>query len=174
MNNKKQMTNNRSPVNKSKKYVIIGIGIAVLVVAAIFSFKGNDRGEDRITSTGEDLIIAKSEITETAKFYPLKVGSTNMEVLAVKANDGSIRTAFNTCQICNGAPRAYYKQEGNVLICQNCGNRFSMDMVEKERDGCNPIPIMKENKTDDGTNIVILKDYIAQNKGLFTANWKTE
>ena len=45
-----------------------------------------------------------------------------MEIVAVKALDGSIRTAFNTCQVCYNSGRGYYQQEGNELVCQNCGN----------------------------------------------------
>jgi len=92
-------------------------------------------------------------------------------VMAVKASDGTIRTAFNTCQVCNGSPKAYYKQEGDVVVCQNCGNRFSMDMIEEQRGGCNPVPI--DEKTENDETITISKDFITQNKGLFTENWKT-
>jgi uncharacterized membrane protein len=97
-----------------------------------------------------------------------------MEIMAVKASDGTIRTAFNTCQVCNGSPRAYYKQEGDVVVCQNCGNRFSMDMIEQQRGGCNPVPIMKGDKTENNDTITISKDFIAQNKALFTEDWKTQ
>jgi uncharacterized membrane protein len=72
-----------------------------------------------------------------------------MEVLAVKAPDGTIRTAFNTCQVCFGSGRGYYKQEGKTLVCQNCGNRFSLDDVEKVRGGCNPVPILENEKQED-------------------------
>jgi len=119
-----------------------------------------------------DLVISKSEVTEKAKFYPYNADGTRMEILAVRAGDGSIRTAFNTCQVCNGSPRAYFKQQGEFLVCQNCGNSFSMDMVEQERGGCNPVPITKDEKTDDGTNIIISRDFLLQNKDLFPANWK--
>ena len=78
-----------------------------------------------------DLKIPKSEVTKTAKFYPYKSGDTYMEVLAVKASDGTIRTAFNTCEVCYTSGKGYYKQEGAEWICQNCGNRFSIDQIEK-------------------------------------------
>lgn len=97
-----------------------------------------------------------------------------MEVMAVKASDGTIRTAFNTCQVCTGSPRAYYKQQGDTVICQNCGNRFKMNMIEQQRGGCNPIPIMKQEKTEDGTSITISKAFLEQNTGLFPSNWKTQ
>ncbi|AEY66228.1 DUF2318 domain-containing protein [Clostridium sp. BNL1100] len=152
-------------------FTIIGAIIVVLAGILILKFAGND--SQNIVAV-EDTIIPKSQITNKVTFYPVKAGKTNMEVLAVKASDGTIRTAFNTCQVCNGSPRAYYKQEGDVIVCQNCGNRFSMDMIEQQRGGCNPIPIYRENKKEDPENITIPKEFIENNKGLFTANWKTE
>lgn len=157
-----------------------GIAVALVIVAAIVLIGGSFIGKSvskgssqSAAASGTDLIINKSEITETAKFYPYNVGGTNMEVLAVKANDGTIRTAFNTCQICFNSGRGYYKQEGNQLVCQNCGNRFEIEQVEQIKGGCNPVPIMKENKIEDETNITIPKDFLSQNKDLFS-NWNKE
>ena len=41
---------------------------------------------------------------------------TYIEVLAVKSSDGTIRTAFNTCQVCYASGRGYYIQQGDGLI----------------------------------------------------------
>ncbi len=172
MSNNKQSIKKRNKSRKFDKVRLTVISIAVILFAVIV-IKGNLKGNND-KSNGSDLIIPKNEVTETAKFYPFKVNGTRMEILAVKANDGSIRTAFNTCQICNNSPKAYYRQQGDVLVCQNCKNRFKLDMVEQERGGCNPVPIMKEDKIDNGTNIIISKDYIATNKDLFADNWKTQ
>ncbi|MDR2445448.1 MAG: DUF2318 domain-containing protein [Spirochaetaceae bacterium] len=68
-------------------------------------------------------------------------GGTRLEVLAVKAPDGTVRTAFNTCQVCYASGRGFYKQQGTVLVCQNCGNRFRMSQVGLRSGGCNPVPI---------------------------------
>jgi len=62
-------------------------------------------------------------------------------------------------------------QEGDVLVCQNCGNRFSMDQVEIVKGGCNPVPITDENKTVDDKNITISKDVLVQATTIFE-NWK--
>ncbi len=153
------------------KFTIIGVIIVVLVGILIFKFTG-ENSQNRAVAA--DIVIPKSQITDKVTFYPVKAGKTNMEVLAVKASDGTIRTAFNTCQVCNGSPKAYYKQEGDAIVCQNCENVFSMDMIEQQRGGCNPIPIYRENKNEDAENITITKEFIENNKGLFTANWKTE
>ncbi|HHW21876.1 MAG TPA: DUF2318 domain-containing protein [Clostridiaceae bacterium] len=133
---------------------------------------GYNGGSDRTSSGEGDIVITKSEITETVKFFPVKIGKITMEVMAVKASDGTIRTAFNTCQVCNGSPRAYFKQEGDSVICQNCGNIFSLDMIEVRRGGCNPVPIAKDDKVEDEDTITISRELLEQNKDLFPVNWK--
>jgi uncharacterized membrane protein len=118
-----------------------------------------------------DLFIPVEEVSETVVFYPVNVDGTKMEVLVVKAPDGTIRTAFNTCQVCYGSGRAYYVQQGNVVVCQNCGNRFRMSDIEIVRGGCNPVPITEKYKTVDEKGITITKDFLIRAKGIF-ANWK--
>ncbi|MDY4887455.1 MAG: Fe-S-containing protein [Eubacteriales bacterium] len=93
------------------------------------SGKTDGTQEMQSVETGENLIIPISEITETAKFYPVTVNGTQMEVIAVRDSNGKIRTAFNTCRICYDSGRGYYKQEGKALVCQNCGNRFTADQI---------------------------------------------
>lgn len=147
--------------------------VAVIVIGAILIVKGGFGGNGNTGSTSDnsDLAISKNEITESVKFYPYSASGTEMEVMAVKAPDGSIRTALNTCQVCYGSGRGYYKQQGDEVICQNCGNRFKIDQIEKIKGGCNPVPILPEYKTDDGASIIISKVFLEEAKVLFT-NWK--
>jgi uncharacterized membrane protein len=58
-----------------------------------------------------------------------------------------------------------------MLVCQNCGNRFGVNDVEVIKGGCNPVPVFKEDKTDDGEYIVINKDFLEESKELFVS-WK--
>jgi uncharacterized membrane protein len=118
-----------------------------------------------------DLVINISDVTENAVFYPVDIQGTRIEVLAVKAPDGTIRTAFNTCQVCYGSGRGFYKQQGTVLVCQNCGNRFRMGQVEVRSGGCNPVPVFAANKTVTDTAIIISKEYLARAKEIF-ARWR--
>ncbi|MDR1971771.1 MAG: DUF2318 domain-containing protein [Treponema sp.] len=118
-----------------------------------------------------DLVIPLAELNSNAIFYPVDIEGTRLEVIAVKAPDGSVRTAFNTCQVCYGSGRGFYKQQGSVLVCQNCGNRFRMGQVEVRSGGCNPVPIPPANKTVDGVSITISRDFLTRAKGIF-ARWK--
>jgi len=132
--------------------------------------KANDISAAKDSSMA--ITISKSQITSTASFFPYTIDGVNMEIIAVKATDGSIRTALNTCQVCYDSGRGYYIQEGLYLVCQNCGNRFHVDQVEKIKGGCNPVPVMAGDKTDLGDSIAISKDFVASQKQYFV-KWKT-
>ena len=147
--------------------MITGLVLLILVSMVIVK-SGVIRGE--ITKNG-DLQILKSEVTDQAKFYPYKVDGVKMEVIAVMANDGTIRTAFNTCQVCYQSGRGFYTQQGDELVCNNCGNRFKIDKVEKVKFGCNPIPILQQDKVDDGKYITISGSFLAKYKNYFL-KWK--
>jgi uncharacterized membrane protein len=167
-----QKTKEKTFVSKKKVYVVLGaIVVLIMSIIIIFTIGFNTGKADTSETISGGLKILKSEVSETARFYPYKAGKTNMEVLAVKVSDGTIRTALNTCQVCFDSGRGYYKQQGNELICQNCGNRFKLDQIEKIRGGCNPVPILKGNKSEDDENIIISQAFLVENKGLFK-NWR--
>ena len=94
-----------------------------------------------------------------------------MEVLAAKDEDGTVRTAFNTCQVCNGSPKAYFEEKGDSVVCQNCGNAFGRKDVGVLSGGCNPYPIFASDREDTENAVRIFYDYLKDNAGLF-ARWK--
>jgi len=172
MGSKKQKTMQREKRSKVKLAAVLALFGLMLITVIAFAVIGGTNEEDPSASLSGngDLVIQTSGITEEAQFYPYNAGDLDMEVIAVKASDGTIRTAFNTCQVCFDSGRGYYRLEGNMLVCQNCGNRFSPDQVELVQGGCNPVPILSENKTEDETTITIPKDYLEENQDLFS-NW---
>lgn len=166
-------------LRKKTKILFCSLFIMLLALTALTACTSKEKKESsssakvgQYQNDSGDLVIPVSEISEKASFYPVTADGTKMEVLAVKAPDGTIRTAFNTCQICYGSGKGYYKQDGNVLVCQNCGNRFSMDLVEVEAGGCNPWPIFNEDKTVTNESITIPSNFLKESEQIF-ANWKT-
>ena len=135
-------------------------------IAAAEQTEGAASEETADAAAGTDLVIPLAGITTDASFYAATVDGVDLEVIAVQA------PAFNTCQICYGSGRAYYVQDGNELVCQNCMNRFSMSDVEVVSGGCNPWPIFDQDKTVDETNITIPYTFLKQSVALFE-NWKS-
>lgn len=116
-----------------------------------------------------NLIIDTSQLSEDATFVNYtSEGDTTIQLIAVKASDGSVRTTFNTCQSCNPSPLAYFVQEDDTFICQNCKNVFMRDQVGVQKGGCNPANI--EEKTEKENSVIIPAAYLDQYAGNF-ANW---
>lgn len=163
---------NKSKLNiykSSKMKLIITLISSLVVLTMVYSMNRPSVSAEKVIDG--DIVIPISEISETATFYSAEINGTDLEVLAVKAPDGTLRTAFNTCQVCYSSGKGYYVQEGDVLICQNCRNQFVMDQVEISVGGCNPVPITAEYKTIDNSTITISKDFLAEATVIFK-NWK--
>ncbi len=143
----------------------LAISFALLIASGGAAFAG------ATVMPNGDLRIPKKEITAAAKFYPYKTGGVLMEVLALRAPDGTVRTAFNTCQVCYSSGRGYYTQKGDYLVCNNCGNRFLATQVELIKGGCNPVPIARDQKKEDAEFITIPKAVLEEARPLFL-KWK--
>lgn len=166
-----------------KKTTIIILVIAVFAIAGATFAMTQPKGGEQASAVGTakeavlnesgDMLISAADITETPTFYVYNELDSKMEIIAVKASDGTIRTAFNTCQVCYNSGKGYYKMEGELLTCQNCGNRFGRDQVEVTKGGCNPVPITDEYKKTDGDNIVVPKEFLKEAQVIFE-NWKGE
>jgi uncharacterized membrane protein len=154
---------------KANKALVLTAALLVMGSALFGQTAGQNVVKPPIAD--RDLVIQISEVTENAVFYPVDIEGTRLEVLAVKAPDGTIRTAFNTCQVCYGSGRGFYKQQGTVLVCQNCGNRYRMSQVEIRSGGCNPVPIFPQNKTVTATTITVSKEFLKEAKQIF-ARWR--
>jgi uncharacterized membrane protein len=154
---------------KGNKRIIV-TAVLLLIGSAAFGQSGQ-LNVVKPAIADRDLVIPIAELTGNAVFYPVDIEGTRLEVLAVKAPDGTIRTAFNTCQVCYDSGRGFYKQQGTVLVCQNCGNRFRMSQVEVRSGGCNPVPIFPRNKTVTDTTITISQDFLKEVKAIF-ARWR--
>ena len=89
----------------------------------------------------------------------------------MQASEGSIRLALNTCQVCNGSPYAYFEQDGDAFVCQNCGNAFPSTAIGKESGGCNPVPVTAETYTEENGTLTIPSDFLDLNAARFK-NWK--
>lgn len=110
-------------------------------------------------SNAQVIKIPISEITENAKWYEYEKDSIKIKFFVVKASDGSIKTAFDACDICYKSKKGY-RQEGNYIVCNNCGNKYLIDDLgtkNKVSGGCWPgyLPNIVE-----GNDVIIKKSDI--------------
>ena len=148
-----------------KLYVVIALTLMLFSVQCLISVEEKEAIKD------QDLVINISDLAEDVSFFPVEIEGVQMEILAVKSYDKSIRIAFNTCEVCYPSGKGYFEQKGTVVVCQNCGNRYRMSQIGLEKGGCNPVPITAENRTDKEGKITIAAEFIAEYKYMFL-NWK--
>lgn len=149
-----------------KKYIAVLMLLALLVLPGCGSSQ-----KTTAIATGSGLEIPIAELSEHIKIYSFTVDGLNMEVLAAKDADGTVRTAFNTCQVCNGSRKAYFVEQGDKVVCQNCGNAFGREDVGVLSGGCNPYPIFAEDREDSEEAVRISYDFLSGAESLFT-RWK--
>jgi len=78
-------------------------------------------------------------------------GETTIRYFVLKSSDGIIRAAFDACDVCWPANKGY-AQDGDVMICRNCGRRFASVRINEVQGGCNPAPL---KRTIDGDRLVL-------------------
>ena len=135
--------------------IIKKIILPVFIMAALTACGSTNTKEKSDTSIEKDtvtayvtpavengeIVIDTDTLTESPLYINYDSNGTNIQMIAVKASDGSPHLSLNTCQACNPSPKAYFIEKDGKLVCQNCGNVFTMDSVGESSGGCNPMNI---------------------------------
>lgn len=124
-----------------RKILFISIMAILLLSGAFFMFSGKSKITGNAVGNTDDIItISLSEISENAKWYEYNSEGVQIRYFAVKTKDGSIKTAFDACDVCYGSKKGY-SQQGDVMVCNNCGNRYPISGLGTENlrgGGCWP------------------------------------
>ena len=103
-----------------------------------------------------------------ARHYSFKAGSETIRYFILKSADGVVRAAFDACDVCWPAGKGYY-QEGDNMVCRNCGRRFASTRINEVKGGCNPAPL---NRSVQGEQLVIRINDIVEGKPYFNFSGK--
>jgi len=79
-----------------------------------------------------------------ARFYEYIAG-TNIKIkyFVMRSSDGVIRAAFDACDVCWPEGKGYF-QQGDFMVCRNCGKKFASVRVNEVKGGCNPAPLTRQ------------------------------
>ena len=86
-----------------------------------------------------------------------------IEFFVLKSKDGVVRAAFNACDVCYLSKKGY-TQEGDVMICNNCGRRFPADQINVVHGGCNPSPL---DRSVEGDSLIIKVEDVVRGQEYF-------
>jgi uncharacterized membrane protein len=110
-----------------------------------------------VTPTNGKIEIPVADIND-GKAHHFQVKSddgTMVTFFVLKSADGVLRAAIDACDVCYRSGLGYY-QEGDNMVCKNCGQKFASNKINDIKGGCNPAPL---NRTVSGDKLVIqMKD----------------
>ncbi len=161
--------NNKKKTNL-KPILIAGGVLALVLVAGLFSLGSNPKSPTQANrkvaaagsaETGPGFVsypVAMFADGQARYFEHAVKDSLKIRYFILKSSDGIIRAAFDACDVCWPANRGY-AQEGDFMICRNCGRRFSSVRINEVQGGCNPAPLKR--RVEDGKLIIALEDILA-------------
>jgi len=171
---KKRAQFSATPQTKSRTTPIL-IAVAVVVIAVAAYFVINSGSSDKPSSTtvagnksspaaeSTDIRIPLTDLSSKAKFFDYKLADKPMRFFVLKSSDGVYRAALDACDTCYHAKKGYH-QEGDDMICNNCGLHFHSAKINEVHGGCNPVGLPR---AVDGDQLVIKVSDLESRKQYF-------
>ncbi len=162
----------QSTPKSSLPIIVILIGVLVAAAGAYYFTQMN--GNSAVTTAEATQSATVSDSTQVAypvalfddgvaRHYEYTADGMTIRYFLLKSSDGIIRAAFDACDVCWPAGKGYY-QEGDQMVCRNCGRRFSSNKINEVKGGCNPAPL---NRRVEGDQVVITTADIMDGKTYF-------
>jgi uncharacterized membrane protein len=144
LESKRAQFTRQQPKRNPVKILALVVLIAGVAIAGYFALKGfgDNQSASPIKQRSDAVTVALAELDSgKAKFFDYTTSSnTPVRFFAVKSTDGKYRAAMDACDTCFHAKKGY-RQEGDSMICNNCGMKFHSNLINQVSGGCNPIGV---------------------------------
>jgi uncharacterized membrane protein len=135
------------------KLVAIGAVLGVILVGAFFVLTTGGSSEAQTVTSRDGMVkLALADVGDgKAHHYRFTEGGKEIKFFVLKSSDGVVRAAFDACDVCYREKKGY-RQEGDLMVCNNCGQRFPSVKINEIKGGCNPAPLTRKI---DGDSLVM-------------------
>ena len=146
---KKEMVLNTEKKSQSPLRTLMVIAVVVVAGLAFYLFQTGLDSKPQARTPSIQPEVSATEVSfpvqafsdGQAQYFQYPAGNgTSIRFFILKSSDGVIRAAFDACDVCWRAGKGYY-QEGDFMVCRNCGRRFASVKVNEVKGGCNPAPL---------------------------------
>lgn len=96
-----------------------------------------DFNDDGVGDACDTLRISLDELTTTATYFEYEAEQATVFYFALLDSDGEPRVALDACELCFEFKRGF-RNEGDEMVCNNCGQRFEVDGLGDNEGQCNP------------------------------------
>ena len=124
---------------------------ALILLVTVVVFSGCSGGSGSgvksgglLTPTNGKLTIPVASVSD-GKAHHFQVKATDgtmVTFFVLKSADGVLRAAIDACDVCYRSGLGYY-QEGDNMVCKNCGQKFASNKINVIKGGCNPAPLTR-------------------------------
>lgn len=171
---KKKAQFSEGPQGKGKTtalLVAVAVVLAVVGIYLVMNASGDNPASTVVATSpapagaeARDVKIALSDLSSTAKFFDYKLSDNKpVRFFVIKSSDGVYRAALDACDTCYHAKKGYH-QQGDDMICNNCGLHFHSSQINEVHGGCNPVGLPR---TIDGNQLVIKASELESRGGYF-------
>ena len=152
--------------NEKKSRIPLFVGIAgVVIIAAAAGFYLSQSGAKPSAVASAPSAAANNFVTfpvslfedGKARHFEHVDGKHTIRYFIIKSSDGIIRAAYDACDVCWPAGKGYF-QDGDYMVCRNCGRRFESVLVNEVQGGCNPAPLKRN--VENGKLVIQVKDIL--------------
>jgi len=174
----KSMQSNAAAKKEAKKAAVLGtekkgrlpllVAVACVIIivgGGLYFILHNPSDASPVAATSSSVSATPTQATfpvalfedGKARHFQHVADGYNIKFFILKSSDGIIRAAFDACDVCWRAGKGYY-QEGDHMVCRNCGRRFASVLVNEVKGGCNPAPLKRD--VENGKVIIQVKDIL--------------
>jgi uncharacterized membrane protein len=145
-------------------FIITIVGFSAIVMISNLSTSPSGKKIYTPLQDGNNLIISESSLNTKAKFYSYTDNNVKIYFFAMIGSDDEVHIAFDACDACYPQKKGY-SQAGTNMVCNNCGNVFSITSIGTEnlQGGCWPshLPVLVNNGEISMTiSDIVLKRYM--------------
>ena len=148
----------------NRKPLLAGIAVLFLLAGGAFWYFSAKTSSNLLNPTtaarlsGDVVSMPAADFDDgQAQYFEHKHGSITIRYFVVKSADGVLRAAFDACDVCWPAGKGY-AQDGDFMVCRNCGQRFHSTRVNEVKGGCNPAPL--ERRVENGMLLIRVNDIL--------------
>jgi len=148
-------------MKKSVWLTVINLLVLFSLISTAYSFSFSGLKFKTLTSKEGYLHIPTKDVDDgKAHYFKTKADDGIMvSFFVLKSSDGVIRSAIDACDVCYRSGKGYI-QDGDFMVCTNCGRRFTSTRINEVKGGCNPAPL---NRKIVDTKLLISMEDINKN-----------
>ena len=126
-------------------WIVVAVACVGAAMAVVFGMNpaATASGKFVQAASGKVSIPVAAVSDGQAHYYSYDANGTTVDFFLLKSKDGQIRAALDACDVCYKSLKGY-RQEGDYMVCNNCGQKFRSDQINVIKGGCNPAPLTRE------------------------------